>query len=137
WGWADPLASVIVAVLVLRSGYFVSKSGLHVLMEGTPENVKMDEVIQTIQHTNGIQSIHDLHVWSITSGLNALSCHAVVDDNMSIAESNQLLRQIEHDLEHQNIHHMTIQLETSAHEHDESILCQVKAESSGHHHHHH
>lgn len=137
WGWADPLASVIVAVLVLRSGYFVSKSGLHVLMEGVPQNVNMNEVIHTIQNAKGIQSIHDLHVWSITSGLNALSCHAVVDDQMTIAESEQLLRSIDHDLLHQNIHHVTIQLETSAHQHDNSILCQVKPESSGGHHHHH
>ena len=137
WGWADPLASVIVAALVLRSGYFVTKAGLHVLMEGTPQNVNVDDVIQTIQNTKGIKSVHDLHVWSITSGLNALSCHAVVDDQMSIAESERLLHQIEHDLEHQNIHHMTIQLETSAHQHDNSILCKVKADSSGHHHHHH
>ena len=135
WGWADPLASVIVAALVLRSGYYVMKSGLHVLMEGTPQNVDMNEVIQTIQSTNGVQSVHDLHVWSITSGLNALSCHAVVDDQMSIADSERLLRQIEHDLEHKNIHHMTIQLETSAHRHDNSILCTVKAESSGNHQH--
>ena len=137
WGWADPLASVIVAALVLRSGYFVTKAGLHVLMEGTPQNVNVDDVIQTIQNTKGIKSVHDLHVWSITSGLNAFSCHAVVDDQMSIAESERLLHQIEHDLEHQNIHHVTIQLETSAHQHDNSILCKVKADSSGHHHHHH
>lgn len=137
WGWADPLASVIVAALVLRSGYYVTKSGLHVLMEGTPQNVDVDNVIQTIKNTKGIQNIHDLHIWSITSGLNALSCHAVVADHMSIAESEQLLRQIEHDLGHKNIHHMTIQLETSAHLHDNSILCKVEAESSGHHHHHH
>ncbi len=137
WGWADPLASVIVAALVLRSGYFVTKAGLHVLMEGTPQNVNVDDVVQTIQNTKGIKSVHDLHVWSITSGLNALSCHAVVDDQMSIAESERLLHQIEHDLEHQNIHHVTIQLETSAHQHDNSILCKVKADSSGHHHHHH
>lgn len=135
WGWADPLASVIVAGLVLRSGYHVSKAGLHVLMEGTPQNVDMDEVIHTIK--KGVQSVHDLHVWSITSGLNALSCHAVVDGQMTIAESEQLLRQIEHNLEHKNIHHVTIQLETSAHQHDESILCQAKSNSSGHHHHHH
>ncbi|PAV29128.1 cation-efflux pump [Virgibacillus profundi] len=137
WGWADPLASVIVAVLVLRSGYYVTKSGLHVLMEGTPQNVDVEDMIQTILNTKGIQNVHDLHVWSITSGLNALSCHAVVDDQMSIAESERLLRQIEHDLEHHNIHHMTIQLETSDHLHDDSILCKVQAESSGHHHHHH
>lgn len=135
WGWADPLASVVVAALVLRSGYFVTKSGLHVLMEGTPENVDMDDVVETIQNKKGIEGIHDLHVWSITSGLNALSCHAVVDERMSIAESERLLRQIEHDLEHQNIHHMTVQLETSDHLHDNSILCKVQAESSGHHHH--
>lgn len=137
WGWADPLASVIVAALVLRSGYFVTKAGLHVLMEGTPENVDVDDVVETIQNKKGIEGVHDLHVWSITSGLNALSCHAVVDERMSIAESERLLRQIEHDLEHQNIHHMTVQLETSDHLHDNSILCKVQAESSGHHHHHH
>ncbi|MFC7686369.1 cation diffusion facilitator family transporter [Ureibacillus sp. GCM10028918] len=137
WGWADPLASVIVAALVLRSGYFVSKSGLHILMEGTPQNVNVDEVIQTLKNTKGIQSVHDLHVWSITSGLNALSCHAVVSDGMSIAESEQMLHKIEHDLAHQNIHHMTIQLETSAHQHDNTILCKAKADSPGHHHHHH
>lgn len=137
WGWADPLASVIVAGLVLRSGYFVSKSGLHVLMEGVPQNVNMNDIIYTIRNAKGIQNIHDLHVWSITSGLNALSCHAVVDDQMTIAESEQLLRNIEHDLLHLNVHHVTVQLETSDHQHDNSILCQMKPKSSGDHHHHH
>lgn len=137
WGWADPLASVIVAALVLRSGYFVSKSGLHVLMEGVPQNVNINELIHTLRNAQGIISVHDLHVWSITSSLNAFSCHAVVNDQMTIAESEQLLRKIEHDLLHQNIHHVTIQLETSVHQHDDSILCQVKPESSGVHHHHH
>ena len=134
WGWADPLASIIVAALVLRSGYYVSKSALHVLMEGTPQNVDINEVIQTIEKTKGIESVHDLHVWSISSGLHALSCHAVVDDELSIAESQKLLHKIEHDLEHKGIQHVTIQLETSAHKHDNSILCKAKAESSGHHH---
>jgi len=131
WSWADPLASVIVAALVLRSGYYVTKSSLHVLMEGTPQNVDVDDVVQSFQNTKGIHSVHDLHVWSITSGLNALSCHAVVDEQLSIAQSQRLLRQVEHDLEHKNIHHMTIQLETAAHLHDNSILCKVEAESSG------
>lgn len=131
WAWADPLASVVVAALVLRSGYQVTKSGLHVLMEGTPHNVDIRAVIQTIQDTEGIQSVHDLHIWSITSGLNALSCHVTVCEQMSVAESEPLLRQLEHELEHQNIHHTTIQLETSAHLHDDSILCRAGAGLSG------
>ncbi|MFD4707034.1 cation diffusion facilitator family transporter [Gottfriedia sp. NPDC058432] len=137
WGWADPLASVIVAALVLRSGYYVTKASIHVLMEGTPKEVNLNEVIQLIEKTDGIQSVHDLHLWTITSGLNALSCHAVVDDQLTIEESEIILRKIEHDLEHKGIMHVTIQLETAAHKHDNSIICQIKNEPSAHHHHHH
>ncbi|MDO6449409.1 cation diffusion facilitator family transporter [Oceanobacillus profundus] len=135
WGWADPLASVIVAFLVLRSGYYVTKAAIHVLMEGTPQNVNVNDVIQTIEKVKGIQSIHDLHIWTITSGLNALSCHVVVDAELTIAESERMLRKIEHDLEHKGIMHITIQLETAAHKHDNSILCKIKNEATHHHHH--
>src|SRR5699024_2061100 len=79
WGWTDPLASVIVAVLILISGWRVTKDAVHVLMEGTPRNVDIDDIINTMENVQGIISIHDLHVWSIASGQNALSCHAVVD----------------------------------------------------------
>ena len=136
-GWADPLASVIVSILVLRSGYLVTKSSVHVLMEGTPENVEVDKVNEKILKTDGIKSIHDLHIWTITSGLNALTCHAVVNEKMTIEESEILLRKVEHELEHMNIHHVTIQLETPAHLHDNSVLCIVKAEPSAHDHHNH
>jgi cobalt-zinc-cadmium efflux system protein len=98
--------------------------------------VDVDGVIQTIQNKQGIYNVHDMHIWSITSGLNALSCHAVVGEHMSIAEGEKMLRQIEQELERQNIHHMTIQLETPEHQHDNSIWCKVKGESSGHDHHH-
>ncbi|MEK4247490.1 cation diffusion facilitator family transporter [Psychrobacillus sp. FSL K6-2684] len=137
WGWADPLASVIVAALVLRSGYFVTKASLHVLMEGTPQNVDMNVIVQTIEQNSEIKGVHDLHTWSITSGLNALSCHAVVSEDMTVAEGEKLLQKIEHDLAHQNIQHVTIQLETEFHKHDCSILCTTKAEDTGAHHHHH
>ena len=138
WGWADPLASVIVAVLVLRSGYYVTKSSLHVLMEGTPANVDVEDVIKKIEAKKEIKGIHDLHIWSITSGFNAMSCHAVVDNHLTIADSEKLLQEIEHDLDHMGIQHVTIQLETSAHLHEDSLLCKAKGEEGhGHHHHHH
>lgn len=135
WGWADPLASVIVAVLVLRSGYFVTKASIHVLMEGTPSNVDAQEIIQIIEQTEGVQSIHDLHIWTITSGTNALSCHAVVDSKLSIGDSEHILREIEHNLEHKGIKHVTIQLETVANLHDASILCNIKSEQAHQHNH--
>lgn len=97
WGWADPLASVIVAVLVLISGWRVTKDVIHVLMKGTPKNVDLDDILKTMNNIQGIIKIHVLHVWSITSGQNALSCHAVVDGDLSIQENQKLLRTIEHD----------------------------------------
>lgn len=136
WGWADPLASIIVALLVAVSGIRVTKDSIHVLMEGAPSNIQIDEIIKVFEGKEGILNIHDLHVWSITSGQNALSCHAVVSRNMTIQECQKLLNSIEHDLLHLGIGHITVQMEDSEHAHENSILCKNDHES-GHHHHHH
>ncbi|SNZ03795.1 cobalt-zinc-cadmium efflux system protein [Terribacillus aidingensis] len=132
WSWADPVASVIVAALVITSGWRVTKDAIHVLMEGTPRNVEMSKIIDCMEKAPGIISIHDLHVWSITSGQNALSCHAVVQGNLLVEESQHMLRNIEHDLEHLGIGHVTIQMETASHTHEESLMCQHDAESHSH-----
>ncbi|GEL76956.1 cation diffusion facilitator family transporter [Tenuibacillus multivorans] len=123
WGWADPLASVIVAGLVLISGWRVTKDSIHVLMEGVPKNLDLEEIIKAVESIEGINSIHDLHVWSITSGQNALSCHAVVDGDKSIEDCQLLLRDVEHHLEHKGIGHVTIQLESNDHPHSETLMC--------------
>ncbi|MDQ0159853.1 cation diffusion facilitator family transporter [Alkalibacillus salilacus] len=136
WGWADPIASVIVAILVLISGIRVTRESVHVLMEGKPKNVDLDEVVKTIKRIDGVQNIHDLHVWSITSGQNALSCHVVVEGDLSISECQSLLRQIERHLEQQNIGHVTIQLENDGHPHGDSLMCQLDTESHHNHDHH-
>ena len=124
WGFADPLASVIIAILVLISGFRVTRDSLHVLMEGTPRNIHLDDIINTFKTTQGILDIHDLHVWSITSGQNALSCHAVVDKNLTIEESQEILQSIEHKLQHLGIGHMTVQMENQEHLHHHSLLCE-------------
>ncbi|MCA1054416.1 cation diffusion facilitator family transporter [Rossellomorea aquimaris] len=129
WGWADPLASVIVAILVLISGWRVTKDAVHILMEGTPKDVELDEIIEAIEAVEGVKGIHDLHVWSITSGQNALSCHAVVDDGLTIEECQSLLRCIEHDLDHLGIGHVTIQLEGADHPHGDSWMCDGHGQS--------
>ncbi len=136
WGWADPVASVLVAVLVLRSGYKVTRAGLDVLMESVPHDVDVEQVIESVRDVEGVLRIHDLHVWSITSGLNALSAHVVVDGDLTVAESGALLAELEHVLEHQNIHHSTIQLESPEHLHDEELFCVgCRATESPEHHH--
>jgi len=136
WGWADPLASVIVAVLVLRSGYMVSKSSLHVLMEGTPRNINLEDIAQAIAKIDGVKGVHDLHIWSITSNMHALTAHIVVDGNKTVYETEALLHKIEHMLEHNNIHHATLQAESEKHKHEDNLLCNIKASPPDAHAHH-
>ncbi|HCG4535972.1 cation diffusion facilitator family transporter (plasmid) [Ureibacillus chungkukjangi] len=136
WGWADPLASVIVAILVFISGIKVSKSAIHVLMEGTPSNIDLNEIIKTIENTQGVKTIHDLHVWTITSGQNALSCHAVVDSNLKVQDCQKILQTIEHELEHKGINHVTIQMESKENPHENSILCKNNYKTNSHKHNH-
>lgn len=138
WTWADPLASVLVAVLVLISGWRVTKEALHVLMEGTPKNVDIEEVARVIETMPEVQSIHDLHVWSITSGRNAMSGHVVIKSRISFEESQLILRKIEDALAKLKISHVTVQLETQDHPHEDSIRClpdEEKDEGGNHHHH--
>lgn len=137
WNWADPVASIIVALIIMRSGFYVTKDSLQVLMEGTPKHVVIEDIIKTIENVPGIKSIHDLHVWSITSGQNALSCHAVVDTHITIKEGQRILDEVEHKLIHKGINHVTIQMESEHHDCHDSILCKVNHEHQHHHQHEH
>ena len=129
WVWADAVASVIVAILILFSGYRVVRDSVHILMEGTPEGISLVNVEEKLLAHPQVQKVHDLHVWSITSGLNALSCHVVVDGEMSIHESSILIGSLEQSLLELGIHHATIQVESAAHPqtstHSEALVCNI------------
>ena len=139
WGFnftvADPIASILVSLIILKSAYGIAKSSLNILMEGTPSDVDLEAVIRTITKDKRIQNVHDYHVWTISNDMNALSCHAVVPEHLTVEECESLLETIEHDLLHQNVQHMTIQLETPKHKHDESTLCSGVHEHSHTHQH--
>ena len=133
WVWADAVASVIVAILILVSGYRVVRDSVHILMEGTPANISLVNVEQKLLAHPQIQKVHDLHVWSITSGLHALSCHVVVDGDMSIHESSSLIANLEQSLSALGIHHATIQVESLSHpqngSHSEALVCDISGQA--------
>nr|MDA8353246.1 cation diffusion facilitator family transporter [Bacillota bacterium] len=81
WYVADPVISVLVALLILRSAWGVLSQSIHILMEGTPVTIDQAEVKKTLGAIEGVRDVHDLHIWTITSGLDSLSCHLVVEDS--------------------------------------------------------
>jgi len=108
---ADPVVSLVIAVLILYSSYGVLREGATVLLEGTPSGTDMPAVIATITGVGGVLDVHDLHVWMVGPGVVACSCHIVVAEQ-SIREGQQVLRAVVHALEHRfHITHTTVQVE--------------------------
>lgn len=109
WSIADPIASIIVAILIIISGWRVTKDSYHILMEGAPTNVDVHEIKEALLGMDQVVAIHDLHVWSITSGFPALSCHLIVE---SQANHDQVLLAANQILQNQfSIEHSTIQVD--------------------------
>ena len=109
WQWADPLASVIIGVLVLYSSWALLRETVGVLMEGAPGHIDVDEVRNTIRKVPGVHEVHDLHVWTITSGMVALSAHVVIELAAFTPTKAAEIRKPLHD--RFGIDHATIQLD--------------------------
>lgn len=114
WYLADPLISIFIGALILFSSWSLIKDSLSVLMQSVPKGIRLDEVRETIEAVAGVQKVHDLHVWAVTSDIYTLSAHAVVESG---GDFHEVLNGIEDTLkEHFNIEHTTIQLETESRE---------------------
>ena len=94
-----------------RSAYSIVRSSTLILLEGAPSELDIREILATLKELDGVVDVHDLHVWTISTGMDALSGHVVVRDQM-MSESNKLLSDINIVLaERYNITHTTIQME--------------------------
>ena len=109
WAWADPAVSVVIGILVVLSSWHLLRETVSVLMEGAPAHIDMDAVRDEIAGFPSVFAVHDLHVWSITSGMVALSAHVRVTDEL---HCNVVLAGLRERL-HQRfgIDHVTIQVE--------------------------
>ncbi|ERM18606.1 cation diffusion facilitator family transporter [Brevibacillus laterosporus] len=134
WYIADPIISVVVAVLIMLSAWRVTRDSVDVLMESTPASIDADQVSDALSKVEGVTSVHDLHIWTVTSGFDSLSCHLHVKDGLA---SYPILQKALHLLEHQfGITHSTIQIEDSSILHQE-LLCETGPQTSDKHEHNH
>jgi len=117
WYLADPLISIFISALILFSSWSLVKDSLSVLMQAVPKGIRLQEVRETIEAVEGVNEVHDLHVWAVTSDIFTLSAHAVVETG---GDFHEVLNGIEDTLKARfNIEHVTIQLETESREEKE------------------
>jgi len=108
---ADPIVSMIIGVLILWSSWGILKESVNVLLEGVPEGMDMETVERTIGAVHGVITVHDLHVWTVGSGMICCSCHIMVNEQ-SVRSGENVLRAVTEELENNfGIAHATIQIE--------------------------
>ncbi len=109
WRYADPLVAAAVAIIILPRAWSLLRSALDVLLEGTPDGMAIADVQCAIVDVGGVRAVHDLHVWTVTSGFVALSGHVEVDDNV---DRDAILIELRKRLRDRfGIEHVTIQIE--------------------------
>lgn len=118
WYYADPLISAAIGIFILPRTWILMRDAVSVLLEGTPSDVNIAELRRVLTTIPGVASVHDLHVWSITSGVNAMSAHVVRSDSRPL---NSLLKLIHETIKTQfTISHVTVQVEDGGFEEGES-----------------
>lgn len=109
WYWADPLAGAIIAILIVISSWRLVREAADILMEATPKHIDLHEVAQVLANHPGVKAIHDLHIWSISSGFFSMSVHVVLSDSRN---RDCLTQELEALLARRfGLEHTTIQLE--------------------------
>ncbi len=109
WQWADPVTSVLIGFLILLSSFSLVRESVDILMQATPRHLDLAEVQRTLAEVAGVARVHDLHVWTLTSGLFTLTAHVVVN---GAHDHHALLNALEQVIQQRfGIDHTTIQLE--------------------------
>lgn len=107
---ADPIISIVLALFMIPRTWSIMKKAIHILMEGSPSSIPHERVKEAILGIKGVTGIFELHIWTITSGMNSLSAHVVIIDT---SKAQAILQEINAILEKQfKITHSTIQIET-------------------------
>ncbi|MFK0018903.1 cation diffusion facilitator family transporter [Streptomyces sp. NPDC090798] len=125
WQAADPIASILISIMIVPRTWKLLHETLDVLLEAAPKNVCMAEVRAHIVALPGVEDVHDLHAWTITSGMPVLSAHVVVSsDVLNAIGHEKMLHELQGCLGHHfDVEHCTFQLEPSGHAEHEAKLC--------------
>ncbi len=111
--WTDPVVSLLIALLLGYWAYRLIRESGHILMEGTPSEVDPEAVREFLEAFDGVKSVHDLHVWTLTSGVHTMSAHIVTDHERPRAEIAHMVRA--QMASHFGLDHVTVQLEDPRH----------------------
>ena len=112
WGVVDPSVAVFIGVIILWGAVRLVRESVDILLEAVPKHIQVDKVIETIKNVPGVEDVHDIHIWTITSGMPALSAHLLVEDQ-TVSRSAEIVKTGNQDLvRYFDVRHTTLQIES-------------------------
>ena len=111
WGIVDPIIAIPIGIIILWGAMRLVRESVDILLEAVPKHIRVDEVIEGIKDIPGVEDVHDIHIWTITSGIHALSAHLRIEDQRVSASADIVGAVNQYLSRHFNITHTTLQLE--------------------------
>ncbi len=111
WNWIDNALSIIIAIAILVSTWKLLKESLRLSLDGVPENIDLEKIKAAVNKVDGVAGIHHIHIWAISSTENAMTAHLVLKRNLGHDREQEIKHHLRHELEHNNIRHVTLETE--------------------------
>ena len=128
WGIVDPIIAIFIGIIILWGAARLVKESVDILLEAVPKHIRVEAVIESIKSIPGVEDVHDIHIWTITSGIHALSAHVRIEDQR-VSTSAEIVGVVNQDLSrHFNITHTTLQLECESC--PTGLICDIDSQST-------
>jgi cobalt-zinc-cadmium efflux system protein len=111
WYWLDSIISFVIMIVIFIGTWKLLKDTVRLSLDGVPHNVNVEEIRKAAKDIPGVQDIHHIHIWAMSTTNNALTAHIVVAENNTLADTEKIKLEFKHFLQHQNIQHVTLEIE--------------------------
>jgi cobalt-zinc-cadmium efflux system protein len=112
WYWLDGITSIIILIVILIGTWSLLTGSLRLTLDAVPQHIHTNDIEQAILKIEGVENMHHMHIWAMSTTENALTAHLVLSEQLSFEEKMKQVQKIKHELLHLGIQHATIELES-------------------------
>jgi cobalt-zinc-cadmium efflux system protein len=111
WYWLDGAISILILIVIFFSTWSLLTASLRLSLDAVPKGIDAKKIVAVILNIKGVESVHHVHIWAMSTTENALTAHLVLNDELAFNEKMKLVQEVKHELLHHQIQHATIELE--------------------------
>lgn len=112
--WIDPLISLLIMIVVVYGAWDLLTESLKLSLDAVPSDISPEKIKKRMLDVKGVKSVHHIHIWAMSTTINAMTAHLILESNLEDHQVRKIKQQMKHELEHLNIHHVTLETELIA-----------------------